>query len=84
MAPTKRQRNTKEVRSSSQAPSQPQRTSRRSTNACDRGNIPHLLGSAHPNHVARYNYLNEHMVAATRYYDEELLARLEMLDDIRW
>jgi len=24
------------------------------------------------------------MVVATRYYDEELLARLEMLDDIRW
>ena len=24
------------------------------------------------------------MVVATRYYDEELLARLRMLDDIRW
>ena len=24
------------------------------------------------------------MVMAIRYYDEELLARLEMLDDIRW
>jgi len=84
MLPTKRQRSTKEVGSSSQAPPQPQRTSRTSTNAHARGNIPHPLVLTHPDHVARYNCLNEHMVIATRYYDEELLAWLGMLHDIRW
>jgi len=48
-----------------------------------RGNIPHPLGLTHPNRIARYDCLNERMVVATRYYDEELLARLGMLDDIR-
>ena len=38
----------------------------------------------HLDHVARYNCLNEHVIVATRYYDEDLLARLGMLDDIRW
>jgi len=33
---------------------------------------------------ARYNCLNERVVVATRYYDEDLLARLGMLDNIRW
>jgi len=47
-------------------------------------NIPHPLRLAHPNHVARYNCLNEHMAIATRYYDEDLLARLGILNDIRW
>ena len=28
--------------------------------------------------------MNERVVVATRYYDEDLLARLGMLDDIRW
>jgi len=28
--------------------------------------------------------LNERMVVATRYYDNDLLARLRMLDDVRW
>jgi len=81
MAPNKRQRSTKEVGSSSQAPPQPQRASR---TVLARGNIPHLLSLAHPDHIARYNCLNEHMVVATRYYDEDLLTRLGMLDDIRW
>jgi len=40
-----------------------------------RGSIPHPLGLTHRDHIARYNYLNERMVVATRYYDEELLAR---------
>ena len=44
-----------------------------------RGNIPQPLGLTHPDHVARYNYLNDRMVVATRYYDEDLLARLGML-----
>jgi len=81
MAPTKTQRTTKEVGSSSQAPSQPQRASR---TACARGNIPHPLCLTHPDHVARYNFLNERMVVVTRYCDEELLAWLGMSDDIRW
>jgi len=66
--PTKRQRSTKEVGSSIQAPRQPQRTSR---TMCARGNP---LGLRHPDHVARNNCLNECIVVATRYYDEELLA----------
>ena len=49
-----------------------------------RGNIPYPLGLTHPDHVARYNCLNKHMVVATRYYHEELLARLGILDDIVW
>jgi len=83
IAPTKRQRSTKEVGSSSQAPPQPQSTSRISTNAHARGNILHPLGLTHPDHLARYNCLNERVVATTRYYDEDLLAQLGMLDDIR-
>jgi len=81
MTPTKRQRTTKEVRSLSQAPPQPQRTSE---TVCVRGNISHPLGLAHPVHITRYNCLNECIVIETRYYDEELLARFRMLDDIRW
>ena len=42
------------------------------------------LGLMLPDHVARYNCLNECMVVATRYYDEDLLAWLGILDDIRW
>ena len=49
-----------------------------------RGNILHPLGLTHLDHVTRYNYLNECMVVVTSYYDEELLAQLGMLDDIRW
>ena len=84
MTPTNRQRSIEEVRSSSQELIRPQRTSRTFTNARAQGNIPHPLGLTHPDHVARYTCLNECIVVATRYYDEELLARLEMLDDIRW
>jgi len=84
MAPTKRQRSTKEVVSSSQAPSRPQRTSRTSTIARARGNISHPLGLTHFDHVVRYNCLNECIVVAARYYDEDLLAQLRMLDGIRW
>jgi len=84
MTPIKRQRSIKDVGPSSQAPTQPQRISRTSTNACAQDNIPHLLGLTNPVHVARYNCLNKQMVVVTRYYDEELLARLGMLDDIRW
>ena len=58
--------------------------SRMSTNTRARGNILHHLGLTHPDHIARYNCLNESVVVATRYYHEDLLARLEMLDDIRW
>jgi len=84
MTPTKRQRSTKKVGSSSQAPPRPQRTPQTSTNTHARGDIRHPLGLAHPNHVARYNCLNERMVVATRYYDEEQFARLGMLDGVRW
>ena len=55
-----------------------------STNARARGNILHPLDLTHPDHIARYNCLNEHVVVATRYYDEDLLASLGILDDIYW
>jgi len=84
MVPTKRQRSTKEIGSPTQAPPQPWRTSWTSTNACAKGNIAHLLTLIHPDHVARYNWLSERMVIATRYYGEELLCWLGMLDDIPW
>ena len=74
MAPTKRQRSTTEVGSLSQAPHWPQKTSRTSTIARARGNNPQPLGLTHSHHVARYNCLNERVVVATRYYDEDLLA----------
>ena len=51
---------------------------------CVRGNIPHPLGLMHPDHVAKYNCLNERTIVATRYCDEDLLARLGILDDICW
>jgi len=84
MAPNKRQMSTKEVGSSSQAPPPPQQTTWTSTTMHARGNIPHPVGLTHPDHFARYNCLNERVVAATRYYDEDMLARLGILDDIRW
>jgi len=54
------------------------------TNARARGTIPHPLGLTYLNHAARYDCLNERLVVATTYFDEELLAWLGMLDDIRW
>jgi len=74
MSPTKRQKSTKEVGSSSQAPPRPQRTSRTSINVRARGNIPHPLGLTNPDDIVRFNCLNERTVVATRYYDEDLLA----------
>ena len=82
MEPTKRQRSIKKIGSSSQAPTRPQRTSLTCTNVRAQGNI--LLSLTNPYHVAKHNYLNERLVLAARYYDEELLARLGMLDDTQW
>jgi len=84
MPPAERQSSVKDVGSSSKAPSQPQQTTRTSTSARAQVNIPHHIGLTNPDHVTRHNCLNECMVVATRYYDEGLLARLGMLDDIRW
>jgi len=84
MAPNKRQKSTKEVGSSSQALTYPQRTSSMSTNAHAEGNILHPIGLTHHDHATRYNCLNERVVVATRYCDEDLLARLRLLDDVRW
>ena len=50
----------------------------------NQGNIPHLLGLTNPEHTAGYNYLNERILVATRYYHEELLGYLGLSDDIRW
>jgi len=80
----KRQRSIKEVGTSSQALSWPQQTSRTSTIIWAQGNIPYPLSLTNPDHVARYAYLNECMVMAIHYYDEELLGHLVMLDDILW
>jgi len=79
-----RQRSNKEIGSSSQALPRPQRTSRTSTSAHAKGNILHPLGLTHLDHIARYSCLNERVVVATRYYDEDLLAQLGILDDIHW
>jgi len=84
MAPIKGQRSIKEVGSSSQVPSRPQRTSRTSANARAQGNMPYSLGLTNPDHGSRCACLNECMIVATRYYNEALLSRLGMLDNIRW
>lgn len=84
MAPTKGQRSMKEAWTSIQAPSRPQRSSRTSTNAQARGKVPHPLVLTNPKHIVGYTCLNERIVVATRYYDEELLGHLGLLDDIRW
>jgi len=42
------------------------------------------LGLIDPKHIARYNNLNSKLVVTTYYYDEDLLARVGLLDDIRW
>jgi len=83
MAPTKRQRSTKEEGTSSQALSRRQQSSRTSTSARAKGNNPHPLGLPNPDHVARYTFLNERIVVATHYYEEELLGRLGLPDDIQ-
>jgi len=70
------------VGTSSQAPQGAPRTSRPSTNTGNRGNIPNPRGLTHPKHIARYNNLSTKLVVATRYYDEDLLTRLDLLDDI--
>jgi len=49
-----------------------------------RGNNPHPFGLTNPDQVARYNCLNESVVVATRYYDDDSLTRLGILDDIHW
>ena len=83
MAPNKRQRSIKKAGASSQAPPQNQWTSYTSTNAQTQGNVPYPLGLTNPEHIARYNCLSERIVVVARYYDEELLGRLGLLDDIR-
>jgi len=44
-----------------------------STIATSRDIRLHSLGLTHPDHVAKCNCLNKHVVVATRYYDEDLL-----------
>ena len=83
MAPTKGQRSIKEG-TSSQEPSRPKRSSRTSTNARAQGNVPHPFVLTNSEHVAGYTCSNERIIVATRYYDEELLGRLGLLDDTRW
>jgi len=50
----------------------------------NQGNIPHPLGLANSKHIARFNALSSKLVAATRYYDEDVLNHLRLLDDICW
>jgi hypothetical protein len=83
MAPKKRTKTTQEAGTSSQAPSRAPRTTRTSR-ASARGNAPHPLGLLNPVHIARYNCLSNRTVVATRYYDEDLLVQLGLLEDIRW
>ena len=46
--------------------------------------MSNLLGLTNSDHVARYNALNSKLVAASQYFDEVLLTRLGLPDDIRW
>jgi len=72
MTPNTRQRSFKEVGSSSQASTRPQRTSQTFTNVQAQDNIPHPLGLMNYDHVAKYNCLNKCIVVATRYYNKKL------------
>jgi len=84
MTPNKKARTTLEEGTLSQAPLRVSQTSRTSSNIRNRGNISNPLGLTHPKHVARYNVLSSKVVVATHYYDENLLTRLDLLDDISW
>ena len=48
------------------------------------GNAPHPLGLVNLSHIEHYNCLSSRSVVATRYYDDELLVQLGLLEDIRW
>jgi len=50
----------------------------------NQGNITYPLSLTNPEHIARYNALSSKLVVATRYYDEDVLNRLGLLDDIHW
>ena len=82
MAPKKMTKTTQEAGTSSQAPQRATRTSRTSR-ASARGNAPHPLGLTNPTHIERYNCLSCRSIVATRYYDEELLVQMGLLEDIR-
>ena len=47
-----------------------------------RGNIPHPVGLTDLEHIVRYNALSSKLIVATRYYDEDMLNYLRLLDNI--
>ena len=78
-----RDRTTHEAGTSSQAPPRATRVTCTSR-ASAPGNAPHPLGLVHPTHIEHFNRLSSQSVVATCYYDEELLAQMGLLQDIRW
>ena len=83
MAPKKKLRSTQGDDASSQVPQRTTRTSWTSTTVRTQGNSAHPVGLIYPNHVVCYTCLSSRLVIATRFYDEDLLAQLGSLDDIR-
>ena len=84
IAPKKRTKSNPEAGSSSQAPPYTTRATRTPTAVRIRGNPPDPLGLTNPEHVARFNCLNRRRIVATRYYDDEFLNQMGLLDDIHW
>ena len=83
MARKKMTKTTQEAGTSSKAPQRETRATWTSQ-ASARGNAPHPVGLTNPTHIERYNCLSSRSVVATRYYDEELLVQMGLLEDIRW
>ena len=83
MAPNKRTKTTQEAGTSSQAPPRAIRATQTSGPSAE-GNALHPLSLVNPSHIERFNCLSSRSIVATRYYDEELVIQMCLLDDIRW
>jgi len=57
---------------------------RASISAKSRGNASNSLDLTNPDHIARFNALNSRLISATRYFDENFLTNLGVIDDIPW
>ena len=75
---------TPKVGSWSQAPLRTTQATRTTAIARTRGNPPPFLGLTNLEHVARFNCLSSRRIVVIRYYDDELLNQMGLLDDIRW
>jgi len=84
MAPKKKARTTQGVRTLRQAQKRPTQTSRTSIDARMQGTAPHPFGLTNSDHIARYNALSSRRIVATRYFDDDLLTNLGLMDNIHW